>query len=576
MAPNNELVLLDQVLAQRQAERDEPIPDDEAFEIFACEQVLREFDFSSDETSAGIVGGGNDGGIDGIYVILGDSPLDEDSEVFDDDFQPSKVSTGTRLLILFIQAKRTPSFTETAIDLVASSTSRLLDLSESSDDLRLLYSDAVVERTGFFRQALQRLATRHPKVEVRFMYATRGPTDNIDIKVEAKAKDLENQFSGITPDAAGSVGFLGASELWGLASSLPTYTLELEYMENATSGTSYVAIVGLRDYLAFLTDDAGNLRRHIFDWNVRDFEGSVEVNREIRDSLNDENAPEFWWLNNGVTVICSKTSIVGKKYVLDDVQIVNGLQTSHTIHQVLRDKPTDHPAFNHSLLVRILVTDDPQTRDRVIRATNRQTAVPAASLRATDEIQRSIEAYFTPRGWFYDRRKNYYRNIGKSPERIVSIPLLAQAIMAMGLSRPDNSRARPSSLLKRDDDYQTIFTNAIGLDIYLWVAKSQRRVDAFLKSLAGTLSAAERTNLRFHLSMVASAQLLGARVHAPAQLAEIAKADRDITEADLPACLARLQARYSERLAQTSDSMDKIAKSADFVNYVLATEFPAP
>jgi len=572
--PNNELALLDQVLAQQQAERDVPLPDDEAFEVFVCEQVLRVFDFSGDETVAGIVGGGNDGGIDGMFVVLGDTPLDEDSEVFDDDFQPTRVPVGTTLLLLLVQAKRTPSFAETALDLVASSSDRLLDLSITEDELRLLYSDAVVQRAAIFRDALQRLATRHPRVEIRFVYATRGSTDSINIKVEAKSSDLKKRFSSVTPGATGTVDFLSARELWGLASSVPTYTLELSYAENATSGSSYVAIVNLRDYLDFLTDAAGNLRRHIFDWNVRDFEGAVEVNKEIRDSLNDPDSPEFWWLNNGVTVICSNTSIVGKKYILDDVQIVNGLQTSHTIYQVLRDAPEDHPALNRSLLVRILVTGDPQTRDRVIRATNRQTAVPAASLRATDEIQRSIEAYFLPRGWYYDRRKNYYRNIGKSPERIVSISLLAQAIMAMGLSRPDDSRARPSSLLKRDEDYRKIFSDSIGLEIYLWVAKAQRQVDAFLKSLGAALSATERTNLRFHLSMVASARLLGGRVYAPAQLATIAKDDRDIAQADLPACLKSLQGYYTDREQLTGDPSDKIAKSAPFVSFILDSEWP--
>ena len=36
---NNELVLLDQVLQARQAERSAPLPDDTAFELFACEQA---------------------------------------------------------------------------------------------------------------------------------------------------------------------------------------------------------------------------------------------------------------------------------------------------------------------------------------------------------------------------------------------------------------------------------------------------------------------------------------------------------------------------------------------------------
>jgi hypothetical protein len=179
---SNELVLLDQILQQRQAERSEPLPDDRAFELLACENALRDFNLSTEEVEAGIVGGGNDGAIDGIYTFLGDEQLAEDSELFEEDYVPAKVSPGTRLLIWLIQAKRETGFTETAIDLVKSSTGRLLDLSESEDDLRLLYSEAVVERAGIFRTALQKLALRHPTVEVRYTYVTRGDTRNINAK----------------------------------------------------------------------------------------------------------------------------------------------------------------------------------------------------------------------------------------------------------------------------------------------------------------------------------------------------------------------------------------------------------
>jgi hypothetical protein len=235
----------------------------------------------------------------------------------------------------------------------------------------------------------------------------------------------------------------------------------------------------------------------------------------------------------------------------------------------LRGAPEDHPALDRAVLVRILVTDDASTRDRVIRATNRQTSVPAASLRATDEIQRDIETFFLHHGWFYDRRKNYYRNNGKSVERIVSILLLAQAVMAMGLSRPDNSRARPSSLLKRDDDYRKIFSRDIPLDVYLWMAQSQKAVDSFLLSEAAGTTPQERTNLRFHLSMIAAARLFEDQVHNPLQLQTIAAAGTPIADADLQACLAVLKESLSARVDETGNGPDKVVKGQRFVEVLL-------
>ena len=152
----------------------------------------------------------------------------------------------------------------------------------SEADLRTLYSEALVDRIGLFRAALQQAATRHPSISVSFHYVTRGNTANVHPKVVAKAVDLEAQFRRLFHDATALVEFVGAAELWKRVSTVPSYTLELTYRENATSGSSHVALVSIRDYLAFLTDDTGALRRHIFDWNVRDYQGEVEVNREIQ------------------------------------------------------------------------------------------------------------------------------------------------------------------------------------------------------------------------------------------------------------------------------------------------------
>lgn len=566
---NNELVLLDQVLKQRQDDREAPLNDDDAFELFASEQALSERDLSIEEVADGVVGGGNDGGLDGVYVFLGDVLLAEDSDVFQEGFAPNKVPTRTPLELWMVQAKTETSFSETAVEKVADSCRRLLSLSEDESDLHQLYSAAVVARTGFFRRALQLLAGRHVQVSIHFIYATRGLADSVNTKVEIKARDLRQQFERVVTGAAGHVNFFGAAELWERATAQPSYTMALTYQENATSGTSHVALVKLRDYLQFLADDQGELRRHIFDWNVRDYQGDVEVNKEIRQSLEDPEGTEFWWLNNGITVICSHASVVGKTFALDDVQVVNGLQTSHAAFGVLRSAPPEHPAFDRSVLVRILTTEDPQTRDRVIRATNRQTSVPAASLRATDDIQRDIEAFFFGHGWFYDRRKNYYRNNGKSVERIVGIPLLAQAVMAMGLSRPDNSRARPSSLLKRDEDYRKIFSGKTPLDVYLWLAQAQKGVDAFLLSEPAATTPQERTNLRFHLSMIAAARLLEARVHNPAQLRAIAESQTPISEADLPNCLDLLRGRLAAYVEETGDGPDKVVKGPRFVEPLL-------
>lgn len=147
--------------------------------------------------------------------------------------------------------------------------------------------------------------------------------------------------------------------------------------------------------------------------------------------------------------------------------------------------------------------------------------------------------------------------------------------MAMGLSRPDNSRARPSSLLKRDEDYKKIFSSSVPLPVYLWLAKSQKVVDAFLASEAANTTTQERTNLRFHLAMVAAATLLMRRVYDPANLNSVASEEHDIGEADLAQCLLHLRESFAQFAKQTGDAPDKIAKGPDFVKLSPGTRIPS-
>ena len=224
---NNTRVLLAQFLAQQQSERTNPLPDDQAFELFACEQILKDSELSVDELPSGIVGGGDDGGFDGVYAFVGEQLITDDSDIFDSDFSASRLSQGVPLKLRLIQAKRTNSFTETAIDIASSSIGRLLDLELTEENLRTLYSPALVERFSLFRRALERLAVRYPSVSIEFSYVTYGDTDTIHPKVQQKAKDLEKQFGEIVTGTTGVVSFLGADELWTSASAAPNYTLQL-------------------------------------------------------------------------------------------------------------------------------------------------------------------------------------------------------------------------------------------------------------------------------------------------------------------------------------------------------------
>ena len=174
---------------------------------------------------------------------------------------------------------------------------------------------------------------------------SRGISESIADNVSTRAERLQEDLANLLPNAAVSVNFAGANELWKIYDSRSPETLELHCDEILTSGESYVALAPLSNYVSLICESDFSVRRHLFDANVRDYQRQVAVNKEIATTLNDPASPEFWWMNNGVTILCDDAHSVGKRIALRNIQIVNGLQTSHTIADWFKENGTSNSAF---------------------------------------------------------------------------------------------------------------------------------------------------------------------------------------------------------------------------------------
>jgi len=489
----NDRIILEEVLKQRQANIDPNASSSDFFEFFTVEQILKDFDLSYEEIESGLVGDGGDGGVDGIYLFVNGELVQEDP-----DYRHLKKNITLDLII--IQSKTSTGFQESPVEKFITVSDDIFDLSTEPAQLEKIYNAPLIEAITRFRQLYRQLAAKFPTLKVSYFYACKGekPHNNVSRKVNKLKKIVEKHF----PSIEFNFDFLGASELLDLARRVPKTTYNLSLAENPISSEGqidFVCLVHLHSFFVFITDEQENLRRQIFEANVRDYQGRTEVNDEIQQSLQEKNPEDFWWLNNGVTILASKASLSGKTLTIEDPQIVNGLQTSTEIFNYC--KRTNTRDDERKLLVRIIVPSEVASRDRIIKATNSQTAVQQASLRATDKIHRDIEEYLRPRGLFYDRRKNFYKNEGKPRDKIIGIPHLAQAVMSVILQHPDTARARPSSLLKKDEDYGKIYNPDYPIKLYYVCAEASRRVEAYLKSADCNLPAKDRNNLRFYVLM---------------------------------------------------------------------------
>lgn len=475
MSKNNQ-ILLDAIISQEMDDLGEDIPLSEFFEFYSALQVLKENELSYDEINAGISGKSHDGGVDSIYLFVNGEIIKEDESLI------GKYKKNVDIELVLIQSKYENSFSEEPLLKISRLCRSLFDLDFDPDDYIGRYNEKVLAAFELFKNTYVGLITKKPKLKVSIYYVSKGV--DLHPNVEKQGADLENDIKSKLPAADANVYFLGAEKLVKMTQERPNDVFRLRISENplSTSGQVFIALTNLADYFKFITDENGKLIRHIFESNVRDYQGKTNVNNEIQDTLENPGGEEFWWLNNGVTILASEVAAPGgKELVVHNPEIVNGLQTSSEIHRFYNLNQDKLASEKRDVLVRIIVPESEETRDRIIRATNSQTPIPKSSLRATDQVHRQIEDFLKPRGLFYDRRKNFYKNEGKKPKEIISVPFMSQCLISVLMQKPNFARARPSTLLEDDESYSKLFHKNNDLQSYYLVANLGRSIEERLK-----------------------------------------------------------------------------------------------
>ena len=79
------------------------------------------------------------------------------------------------------------------------------------------------------------------------------------------------------------------------------------------------------------------------------------------------NQGDFWWLNNGVTMLGTSVWIMAKEIFVENAQIVNGLQTTETIYDYFA-KGGDADD-QRAILLKVIVAADEEMRSRIVKAT---------------------------------------------------------------------------------------------------------------------------------------------------------------------------------------------------------------
>lgn len=463
----NDTVLLDGIIDERINERNPSDKRDEVFEYLSFEQILKDYDLSFDEIGTGAIDGRRDGGIDGFFIFINGHLL-QDIDSF------TWPRSGSEIDVYIINCKHHETFLQAPLDKLNASFYELLDFSISKDSIIESYSEAVLAKREELIAAYRKLSPRLNKFNINYFYASRGDSSIVGDEIFARAQQLVEHTESSFSNCEAKFSFIGASELVALHRQRPNFSLELPFVELLSRGENYILLSKLSDYFGFVSDH-GKLRRYLFDSNVRDFMGMNPINEDIKETLHNEQSPDFWWLNNGVTILASGASVIGKSIKLSDIQIVNGLQTTESIHRHFHKGM--HDSADRAVLVKVVVSNDDYVRDAIIRSTNNQTHVELASLHATDKIQRDIEDVLVRNGLYYERRKNYYTNMGHVASEIVTPIYIATGYVALVLKNPQRATRLKPRFMRSEEAYKCVFSDETPIELWPIIGHLLKRVE---------------------------------------------------------------------------------------------------
>lgn len=182
----------------------------------------------------------------------------------------------------------------------------------------------------------------------------------------------------------------------------------------------------------------------LLERNIRRYLGVAgnRVNEAISITLESPERSNFYFYNNGITMICDKFSYNALqsgdyKVQVENLQIINGGQTCMTIHKTLNN------LFNHNqeeayVLVRLyqLPSDNHDLVQQITFATNSQNPVDMRDLRANDEKQQVLEMDMAQLGYNYHRKRS---DVSIRPTDITS-GIAAEAILSVWRQRPQQAK----------------------------------------------------------------------------------------------------------------------------------------
>lgn len=228
-----------------------------------------------------------------------------------------------------------------------------------------------------------------------------------------------------------------------------------------------LGILKLRELTEFIIKN----RDYVFESNIRQWmQFKTTVNKGLRDTL--KNSPNnFFYYNNGITIVVNDFHEHDNILVLYAPQIVNGAQTSNSILD--RAKRTNN--MEGYITVTIIKADDEQEQNNITKYRNSQNSVRGKDLVSLMDFHKSIKSQLKSYGYFYEiqagsfdtRTKSqqleykgdpiYNKYLPDNHKKVIVAKDAIQTLVAGIEQRPTEAYSSPSQFLPRGSKYDDIF-----------------------------------------------------------------------------------------------------------------------
>lgn len=354
-----------------------------------------------------------------------------------------------RVDLYITQATTTDSFSSTKLIQLGNGLRWLFEANRT--ELSSLPNLSLRDKILQFREVQSELGPANINIHVNFI--AKSDASSISQEFKDEQRRLETEYGDGVYESF-TLNALGIEELTELSKARDrrirsvNAELKIRYDRNTSSVIDYFS-QGLKG--AVCTIPAAEIAKlvnknpegAVFDANIRQYLGARKaVNKDIRTTATGEESFEFWFLNNGITIVCDKFDVVRDpdtpKVIIENLQIVNGCQTASTLAQVAKDGDLKKDT---NVIVRIYETNDENLVGKIVLTTNNQNQITTRNLSSNDPMQVSMEEAFKIKNYFYERKPGQFEKL-EDTTRLYTNEEVGQAYLALVLKNPADARSR--------------------------------------------------------------------------------------------------------------------------------------